>query len=179
MESTFEMNCEGALAVIALVVIMTAIGLPFLPREEFIVVLFSGGVANHSSTKTWFRNQRRKPPDKSKTAIVATAPISQLIVKYFFQKKEPIQEGRREREKVVSKNERRNRKENFQKQFLPFSSRWLIVVLLVNATGRSINNRRKSKDPREGNRKPEAMATSANEFCARKSRNKIPAVEIN
>ena len=77
------MNCEGALAVIALVVIMMAIGLRFLPKQEFIVELFFGGVANHSSTKTWFRNRRRKPPDKMKTAIVAKEPISQLIVEYF------------------------------------------------------------------------------------------------
>ena len=111
MESTFEMNCEGALAVIALVAIMMTIGLPFLPREEFIVVLFSGGVANHSSTKTWFRKPRRKPPDKMKTAIVAMAPISQLIVKYFSKRRnQSKREGKRERRSLARTTEEIERK---------------------------------------------------------------------
>ena len=176
MESTFEMNCEGALAVIALVVIMTAIGLPFLPREEFIVVLFSDGTPIQSSAKTWFRKPRRKPPDKSKSSV-ARAPILQLIVESFFQIKEPIREGRREREKVVSKTDKRNRKENFQEQFLPFRFCWLIVVLILNATATAIKIHEASKEPWESNLKPEAMASSANNFREEKSRHEIPAIE--
>ena len=96
MESTFEMNCEGALAVITLVVTMMTIGLPFHPREELIVVLFEDGIPIQSSAKTWFRKPRQKPPDKSKS-FVAKEPISQLIVDYFFQMKKPIREGKQER----------------------------------------------------------------------------------
>ena len=113
-----------------------------------------------------------------KTAIVAMAPISQLIVKYFFQMKEPIREGKRERRKDVSKNDRRNRKENFQEQFLPFRFRWLIVVLILNVTTTSIKTHKASKEPWEGNRKPEAMASSANKFREEKSRHEIPAIEL-
>ena len=51
-------------------------------------------------------------------------------------------------------------------------------MLILNATATAIKTHEASKEPWEGNLRPEAMASSVNKFCRKKSRRKIPAVEL-
>ena len=91
MNAIYWKSFAEALAVIVLLVaILLASGLYSIPQKKFIVASFEGGKPIHSPAKVWFQNPKQKPPKKTKAALVSRASISQLIVKYSFQMKEPI-----------------------------------------------------------------------------------------
>ena len=143
------MSFAGALAAIVLIMLQLVMSLSSDLQIEFIVATFFDKVSFHPSEDIRFQKPHRKPPNKTRV-IVSRALSSHSIAKHL-QRKELKHQGKRERSAVVSKSDKGSQKQKNQIQFLPFSSRWLIVVLMASiaassSIGRVIHQPRQGKE---------------------------------
>ena len=149
MDPILAMTLAEVLAAIVLITLQLAIAHSLGLQVKLIVASFMEHASLHPSEEIWFQKPRRKPPDK--TRVIASRGLSSNSIAKHLQRKELNHQGKRGRSAVVSKSDKRNQKQTFQIQFLPSSSRWLIIVLMASITASSSIDRAINQ-PRQGKR---------------------------
>ena len=129
------MSLAEALAAIVLITLQLTIAHSSGMQVELLVASFLDQASLHPSEEIWFQKPRQKPPDK--TRVTASRGLSSHSIARHLQRKELNHQGKRGRSAVVSKSDKRNQKQTFQIQFLPSSSRWLVVVLMASIAASS------------------------------------------